>query len=105
MEKKKNIDERLPSSPDELLKDPDWKETTHPDAKENGHRTFENKETGEKLRHDEAKPGEPGHKGESHWHRYNPDKTNKRNQYLDENDLPVPKDSPESHLYPPSGII
>jgi RHS repeat-associated protein len=51
---KKQIDARLPNDPDELLNDPNWEETTHPKAKENGHRTFENKATGEKLR--EAEP-------------------------------------------------
>ncbi len=37
---------------------PDWEETTHSDAGKNGHRTFENKETGEKLRHDQEKSQE-----------------------------------------------
>jgi hypothetical protein len=101
MEKKKNIHERLPVTPEELLKDPKWQETSHPGAKENGHRTFENTETGEKLRHDEAKPGEYGHKEEAHWHRPNPNKTGKLDEYLDVNDIPVPRNSPESHLYPP----
>ncbi len=98
---KKQIDARLPGSPDELLNDPNWKETTHPDAKAKGHRTFENKETGEELRYDEAKPAAPGHKGESHWHRPNPNSINRSDEYLDANDIPVPRNSPESHLYPP----
>jgi hypothetical protein len=98
--KKKQIDERLPGDPDELLNDPNWEETSHPNAKEHGHRTFENKETGEKLRYDEGKPGVPGHKGESHWHRFNPDKTSKLDEYLDANDNPVPENSDPSHLYP-----
>lgn len=56
--------------------------------------------TGEKLRYDEGQPGESGHKGKSHWHRFNPDKTGKNNEYLDANDHPVHKHSNESHLYP-----
>ncbi|MBX9744440.1 MAG: RHS repeat-associated core domain-containing protein, partial [Chlamydiales bacterium] len=97
---KKQIDARLPGNPDELLNDPNWEETTHPKAAENGHRTFENKATGEKLRYDEATPGAPGHEGESHWHRHNPARTNKRDEYLDANDNPTPRNSEESHLYP-----
>ena len=97
---KKQIDARLPNSPDELLNDPDWEETSHPSAKENGHRTFENKATGEELRYDEGKPGETGHKGESHWHRMNPNSINRFDEYLDAKDLPVLRNSPESHLYP-----
>lgn len=97
---KKQIDARLPSSPDELLNDPNWEETTHPDAKKRGHRTFENKKTGEKLRHDAAKSGATGHKAQDHWHRFNSDKTSKLDEYLDANDNPVPEHSDPSHLYP-----
>ena len=97
---KKQIDARLPNSPDELLNDPDWEETSHPSAKENRHRTFENKAKGEKLRYDEGKPGETGHKGESHWHRHNPDTTSRHDEYLDADDNPVPEHSDPSHLYP-----
>lgn len=98
--KNKQIDERLPSNPDDLLNDSNWQETGHPGAKAKGHRFFENKETGEKLRHDEGKPGESGHEGESHWHRYNPNSTGKHDEYLDANDYPVRRHSNESHLYP-----
>ena len=86
--------------PNQMLLDPNWKETSHPNAKEAGHREFENTETGEKLRYDEGKSGETGHKGESHWHRYNPNSTSRLNEYLDENNNSVPRNSPESHLYP-----
>ena len=97
------VDTRLPQDPDSLLKDPRWKEISHPNAREQGHRTFENQETGEKLRYDEGKPGQPGHKGQSHWHRYNPDsQIGKKDEYLNASDSPVARDSPESHLYPPT---
>ena len=105
MEKKRQVDVRLPSNPDELLDDPDWVEITHPEAKEKGHRTIENTTTGETLRHDEAKPGENGHKEESHWHRFNPNSTSKFDEYLNSDDLPVPRNSPESHLYPPKDWV
>jgi len=95
------IDERLPKNPDDLLKDSNWQEISHPRAKAKGHRMFENIKTGERLRYDEEKLGETGHKGESHWHRENPYSTSRHDKYLDANDNPVPKNSPESHLYPP----
>jgi hypothetical protein len=59
--------------------------------------TFENKAKGEKLRYDEGKPGETGHKGESHWHRPNPDTTSRHDEYLDADDNPVPEHSDPSH--------
>lgn len=58
-----------PANPDDLLKRPGWKETTHPEAGKKGHRTFENKKTGEKIRHDAGKPGETGHKAQDHCRR------------------------------------
>ncbi len=97
---KKDSGINLPANPDDLLKKPDWKETTHPDAGKKGHRTFENEKTGEKVRHDKAKPGAAGHRGESHWHRFNPNSKNRLDEYLDTNNAPVPRNSPESHLYP-----
>jgi len=100
MYKNKQRDERLPKDPEGLLNDHNWKETSHPEAKEKGHRIFENKKTGEKLRYDEAKPGEAGHKGESHWHRFNPDTTSRQDKFLDANDNPAPEHSEQSHLYP-----
>ena len=95
------LDSKLPSTPEKLLESSSWKETSHPLAKERGHRMFENKDTGEKLTYDEAKPGEPGHKGRSHWHRYNPNSTGDHDMYLDAKGDPVAKGSPESHLYAP----
>lgn len=97
----KQIDPRLPENPDDLLKDPTWKETTHPEAAKAGHRTFVNTQSQEKLRFDKGEPGEYGHKGESHWHRFNPNKSGKHDEYLNANDEPVKKYSDESHLYAP----
>lgn len=98
--KKKQVDERLPKDPDELLNDSSWEETSHPNAKEKGHRTFENKETGEKVRYDAGKLGTTGHKAQDHWHRYNPDSTGDIDIYLDAKGNPVPDGHPDSHLYP-----
>ena len=71
------------------------------EVNEQGHRTFINSETGDKVRFDEGKPEEPGFKGEDHWHRYNPDQKNgKMDQYLDKEGYPTPKNSLPSHLFP-----
>lgn len=94
IKKKGSIDPSIPAHPDDLLKGPDWKEISHPSAKEGGHRTFENRGTGEKLRHDEAKNGNSGHIGESHRHRYNPNSQGRLDEYLDSNRIPVPRNSP-----------
>jgi len=90
----------LPENPDNLVDD-GYEETSHSDAKKKGHRTFENPETGDKVRHDKGKKGSPSHKGKDHYHRYNPDRTNKRDQFLDKEGNPVSRGSNKSHLYPP----
>lgn len=99
-----SVDPSLPANPDDLLKRPGWKETTHPDAGKRGHRTFENGKTGEKLRHDEGKPGQAGHEGHDHYHRPNPNTTSKRDEYLDHDYNPVGRHSDPSHLYAPENI-
>jgi len=104
LSKSGNIDPSLPVNPDDLLKKPEWKETTHPDAEKHGHRTFENEETGDKLRHDEGKPWETGHNAHDHYHRPNPNKTGKHDEYLDNEFKPVPRHSDKSHLYSPENV-
>jgi RHS repeat-associated protein len=91
----------LPENPDELL-DRGYQETSHPNAAKAGHRTFENPETGDVVRHDKGKEGRPGHEGNDHYHRYNPNRTGQKDQYLDQNGNPVPRGSEPSHLYPKS---
>jgi len=88
----------LPANPDDLP-DQGYNETSHPDAAAHGHRTFENPETGDKVRFDKGKPGAPGHEGRDHYHRYNPQSTGKGDQYLDRNGNPTPRGSDASHLY------
>lgn len=88
----------LPKDPDDL-EDQGYEETSHPDAAKHGHRSFENKDTGDKVRHDEGKPGQPGHEGQDHYHRYNPDSTGKGDQYLDKSGKATPRGSDASHLY------
>jgi RHS repeat-associated protein len=90
----------LPANPDDLVNDHGYTETSHPKAAENGHRTFDNEETGDKVRFDKGKPDAPGHEGKDHYHRPNPNATGKGDQYLDKNGNPVPRGSDPSHLYP-----
>jgi RHS repeat-associated protein len=105
MQTRGTVDPNLPANPDDLLKRPGWKETTHPEAGENGRRTFENGETGEKLEHDKARPEEPGHKGHDHYHRPNPYSTQGRHdKYLDANGNPVRDHSGASHIYHPDNV-
>lgn len=101
--KKKNRDKNYPGSAKDLEKNPDWHETTHPGQAKAGSREFENKKTGEKIRHDKGKPGAPVHEANDHYHRYNPNSKGKHDKYLDKNGDPCGKGSEESHLYPPEG--
>lgn len=92
-------DESLPTDPDELL-ERGYKETSHPEAAEAGHRTFENPASGDKVRFDKGKPGRPGHEGKDHYHRPNPKATGKQDEYLDAGGKPVRRGHEDSHLYP-----
>lgn len=89
----------LPENPDDLIND-GYEETSHPEAANRGHRTFENPQTGDKVRHDKGKPGEPGHEGKDHYHRYNPNSTSRHDEYLDNAGNPCRRGCDESHLYP-----
>jgi hypothetical protein len=89
----------LPSDPADLI-DQGYEETTHPDAAAEGHRSFKNQETGDKLEFDKGKPGATGHKAKDHYHRPNPKAKGKGDERLDANGNPVPKGSAASHLYP-----
>jgi hypothetical protein len=99
--KEGSVNPDFPANPDDLLKRPGWKETTHPEAGKKGHRTFENEETGEQIRHDEGKPGQAGHKGYDHYHHLKPNGKGGYD-YVDGNGKIVPERSDESHIYPPS---
>ncbi len=95
----------MPANPDDLLKRPGWKETTHPNAGEKGHRAFENTETGEKLRYDEKKLDAPGHRGHNHYHRLNPNSVKGRHdKFLDAQGNPVADESDASHIYQPDKV-
>lgn len=88
-----------PDNPDDLL-DQGWEETSHPDAKAAGRRTFRNPKTGEELIFDKGKPGQPGWEGRDHYHRPNPNRTNRHDEYLDMNGDPTRRGSGPSHIPP-----
>ncbi|PUZ19246.1 RHS repeat-associated core domain-containing protein [Chitinophaga costaii] len=84
-----------PASPGELSSE--WEDITHPSNK-SGSRDFLNNKTKEKIRWDPRKDGAPGWEGKDHWHRYNPNSSNKGDYYLDKSGNPVPKGSGPSHI-------
>ena len=90
----------MPRDPEQLLRE-GYRETSNPKAASAGHREFTHPETGDVVRFDKGKPGQPGHAGRDHYHRDNPAATGKHDAYLDANGKPVPRGSDASHLYPP----
>ena len=99
--KKGELDGTLSDDP---FNDPNLEDISHPQAKEEKHHKFRDRHTGEIIQYDEAKPGETGHEGHDHYHRPNPNFTNKSDYYLDSKRNPVPKGSEASHLYPPKWV-
>ena len=89
----------LPKNPDDLKKS-GYTETSHPEAAKRGHRTFENSDTGDKVRFDKGKPGANGYEGKDHYHRSNPGATGKKDQYLDKSGNPCARGCDASHLWP-----
>ena len=76
-----------------------WEDITHPEARKNSDGTkFKHKETGLEVRFDPAKEGASGFEGKDHWHVYNPNKTGKKDYYLDKDGNPVAKGSKASHI-------
>jgi RHS repeat-associated protein len=98
--KKKYYEDNFPGTDADLEKNPDWRETTHPNQRANGHREFENLLTGDKIRFDQGKPHKYGHGTHDHYHRFNDD----YGYYYDCFGNPTPEGSDASHLYPPEGI-
>ena len=90
-----------PSSPNDLGSD--WDETTHPDNN-SGSRDFKNKNNDETIRYDPGKSGKPGWEGKDHWHRNNPNRNNKLDEYLDKYGNPVARGSDASHIPAPKTI-
>ena len=89
----------LPTDPQELLYS-GWEDISYPSAKEAGHMTLQESDTGLRIRFDKGKDGEPGFKGMNHYHILNPDATGNSDLYLDKNGNPVKAHSNQSHILP-----
>ncbi|ULA65590.1 MAG: exported protein of unknown function [Nitrospira sp.] len=89
----------LPKNPDDLLNQ-GYREVSHPNAAEKGHRSFENPETGDKLRFDKGDPSEKGMKARDQYHRENSNTTGKQDKYLDKDGNPCRDGCRASHLFP-----
>jgi|JFJP01.1.fsa_nt_gi hypothetical protein len=90
----------LPSDPKQLLL-AGWVETTPQAMKDHtSAREYYNPKTGMKVRFDPKTIGALGFEGVDHYHIYNPQRTSKRDYYLDSEGHPVPKGSKASHILP-----
>lgn len=98
--KKGGIDPTLPKDPFQRR---GWEDISHPDAKEEGHYRFRDRQTGEIIEFDRGKPGRTGHKSRDHYHRPNPSSKGDGDKYLDADRNPTPNGSDASHLYPSKG--
>ncbi len=74
----------------------DWNETTHPNMI--NRREFIYKDTEIKIFFDKGISGRNRYQAIDHWHRYNPNTTNKNNYYLDKDGNPVRRGSGKSHI-------
>lgn len=93
----------LPSTPTPLLLN-GWENISDPRAAASGYQTLREASTGLRLRFDPGIPGEPGFKGQNHYHILNPNATSNKDLYLDRNGNPVRKNSKASHILPSGGI-
>lgn len=89
----------LPSDPVSLLED-GWKDISNPDAAATGHLKIREESTGLILGFDKGTTGEPGFRGQNHYHIFNPNATGNDNLYLDRLGNPVRKNSKASHILP-----
>ena len=89
----------LPANPDDLLQQ-GWEEISRPEAVAQGRRTFRNRETGLVVHADKGEPGKSGFRGRDHYHIENPNRTGKRDYYLDKDGRSVAKGSKPSHVPP-----
>ena len=92
-----------PTDPSQL--GPDWEDKTDPrKAKNTNDRNYVNKKTGDEIEWHPAKKGETGYGGKNHWHRINPNKTGKKDYYLDKNGKPIHKNNYGSHIPAPKKL-
>ncbi len=91
--------EKPPCNPDELSNN--WREVTDPRMKQfSNRREFIYKYINIKIAFDLGRSGAPKFRGKNHWHRYNPNTTNRHDIYLDRNGKPVGEHSNDSHIDP-----
>lgn len=89
----------LPPKGDSLLSK-GWVEISHPQQATNGSHTYQDPQTGLKIRYDEPKPGASGFAGKDHYHILNPNATSNKDLYLNKEGNPVAKGSKPSHILP-----
>lgn len=87
----------LPANPERLIQN-GWEDISHPKQKGVGSFVYREKDTGLKIRFDQAKEGSPGFRGMDHYHIYNPNATGNKDLYLDKDGNPVRKSSTKSHI-------
>ncbi len=85
-----------PCNPDDLSND--WKEVTDPNME--NRREFIYKDTNIKIAFDKGIPGANRYRAVNHWHRYNPNATNRHGRYLDKDGNPTGNGKNNSHIEP-----
>ena len=86
-----------PPAPEDLGED--WEETTSKESgKQDIHKEYTNKKTGQKINFDKGDPSKTGWKKVDHYHVRNPVSKNKGDYYLDKYGKPCSKGSEASHL-------
>ena len=78
----------------------EWNEISHPQQAANGSHTYEDSNTGLRIRYDEPVTGASGFVGKDHYHILNPNAQSNKDRYLDKDGNPVPKGSKASHILP-----
>lgn len=94
-----SIASSLPQTGQGLL-DNGWKDISHPKAISSGHYTYQEPNTGLRIRYDVPRVGANGFEGVDHFHILNPNATNQKNMYLDKNGNPVRRGAKASHILP-----
>ena len=92
------VAETLPKKGKSLL-DNGWEDISRPEQAASGHYTYRERETGLRIRFDEAKPDKGGFSGRDHYHILNPDAHNTGDMYPDRAGNPVKKNSKASHIF------
>ncbi len=88
-----------PCTPDDLSNK--WHDVTDARMKQfSNRREFIYLDTFIKIAFDKGRQGAPKFRSKNHWHRYNPNTTNKHDVYLDRDGNPTGENSNNSHIDP-----